>query len=67
MKKGTKYPEDKVLRGSKKPSSKLTEEQIPSIRKMLLDGKSRQQIATKFGVGKSIITRIALGKGWAHV
>lgn len=62
----TKHAADKIVRGSRKGASKLTEEQIPKIRQMLDKGASRQFIANKFNVHKSIINRIAWGTGWSH-
>jgi DNA invertase Pin-like site-specific DNA recombinase len=67
MKKGQKMPPGSVLKGSKKWNAKLNEDQIPEIRKMIADGKSRQWVAIKFGMSKSVIKLIARGERWVHV
>ena len=48
-------------------SAKLTETDIPIIRKMLADGIAGTIIAKKFGVGKVTISHIKGGKYWGHV
>jgi len=65
--------EDKVkkgrqAKGSKVHGAKLNEADIPEIRKDLKEGSlTQQEIAAKFGVSKVQISRIKLGKTWAHV
>ena len=53
--------------GSKQGSAKLTEEDVPQIRKLLKEGVILRVIGTKFGVGKTAIWMIAAGKRWIHV
>lgn len=67
MKKGQKAPPGSVLKGSRRWNAKLNEDQIPEIRRLLSTGKSRQWVAIRFGVAKSIINRISWQKGWTHV
>lgn len=54
-------------RGSRAGSAKLTEAQIPGIRKLLAEGTSPYKIAGMYGVSIGAIYPIAKGKAWAHV
>jgi hypothetical protein len=54
-----------VSRGSRRPSSKLTEDQIPEI-KRLSSAMTQTEIAQKFGVNQSQISRVLSGKRWKH-
>ncbi len=54
-------------RGSALPASKLSEEQIPEIRRLLREGKTSYRIGPMFGVHPSTIDAIAVGRSWAHV
>jgi predicted transcriptional regulator len=53
--------------GSKHAGAKLTEADIPEIRKLLNLGISQRLIALKYGVSQSLISLIKLGKIWQHV
>jgi hypothetical protein len=54
--------------GSKAPRAKLTEAQIPEIRRLLARGDLRaSQIGAMFGVKDDAIWRIACGRRWRHV
>jgi hypothetical protein len=53
--------------GSKNGRAKLTEADIPKIRRMLASGMTQTAIAKKFGVDQTQISLIALGKSWRHV
>lgn len=46
---------------------KLNIAKVREIKKMLIEGVSRPELAKKFGVNVSNITRIATGERWAHV
>jgi len=46
---------------------KISREQIPEIRTRLANGETHASIATRFGVGRQAITKIARGERWAHV
>lgn len=54
-------------RGSKHWGAKLTEKQIPQIRKLIKNGTTHQKIANIFGVCRITITDISIGKTWRHV
>lgn len=54
--------------GSKAGGSKLTEKQVVSIKRLLIDkALSHDQIAKKFSVCRTTITMIATNKTWRHV
>jgi predicted transcriptional regulator len=53
--------------GSKHAQAKLTEADIPEIRKLLNLGISQRLIALKYGVSQSLISLIKLGKIWQRV
>lgn len=53
--------------GSKNASSKLNEENVKEIKKMITAGYSNGFIAKKFGVTRSTILRIKTGQNWKHV
>lgn len=53
--------------GSRMPTAKLTESDIPIIRRMLASGVEHQEIASRFGVSRTAITYINIGKTWRHV
>lgn len=47
--------------------AKLTEADVLMIREMSLSGTTRKDIAAKFGVSGSLISRILSGKYWSHL
>lgn len=52
--------------GENNPAAKLSEANVREIRSLL--GQMQQvEIARRFGVGKSVITDIKLGRAWSHV
>ena len=53
-------------RGTKNGKSKLTEEQVFTIRQQLMDGETVTELASKFGVQKSAISKIKTGRTWNH-
>lgn len=53
--------------GSSHPNSKLTNADIPVIRELAKSGKSRQQIAIRYGVHKRTISQIVNGVTWSHI
>ncbi len=53
--------------GSRQSSAKLTEADIPAIRRMLEAGKTKASIGRQYGVSGRTITYIANGEHWAHV
>jgi len=58
---------DTIAKGSSNGHSKLNEEQIPRIRKMLSRGMTQKQIGLQFGVHNTTISRIQRGENWTHV
>lgn len=52
--------------GEKAPWAKLTEADVIII-KSLLGKESQRKIGDRFGVTQTLISRISLGKVWAHV
>ncbi len=65
-KKISKAHKDK-FRGEKAGSSKLKNEQVLEIRKLLLTGLAAHKIGKLFGVGKTCILYIKNGKTWTHI
>ena len=55
------------VRGTKVHNSKLTDADIPIIRRRAADGDKHTHIAADFGVDRSLIYQIAKGYVWAHV
>lgn len=53
--------------GSNSHLSKLTEEKVKEIKKLIKRRISNQDIARKFGVSESSISKIKSGENWAHV
>lgn len=54
-------------KGSENGSSKLNEEQVREIKKMISQGRSCGKIAKEFDVSATTIKRIRNGENWAHV
>jgi hypothetical protein len=56
------------LRGSRSPNAKINEYKAHGIKLDLAKGTlTHEKIAMKYGISKSIVTRIAVGKGWVNV
>ncbi len=53
--------------GEKNGMSKLNVYQVRIIKNMLIAGISQYKIASKFGVSRSCVLKIHLGKTWTHV
>jgi len=56
-----------VARGARHGMSKLTDRDVAAIKQMLSEGHTHLSIAGLFGVHKSSITLINIGKTWMHV
>ena len=56
-----------LKQGSKNPSAKLTEYDIPKIRKLLSEGKTLRSIGKQFNVEHCQINEIKQGRHWKHV
>jgi hypothetical protein len=54
-------------KGTKRPASKLTENDVREIRKLSKQKLSSRKIGEMFGVGKTVILRIRNGENWKHV
>ena len=52
------------LRGTAHPSSKLTEDQVREIRRLLKAGQSLAELAKRFGVSRTAIRNIGNGRKW---
>jgi len=57
---------EKTIAGSKSPRSKLTEEDVDDIIELIENGVSIINIATKFHVHKTTISKIKCNKNWKH-
>lgn len=53
--------------GTKNGMSKLSESDIPGIRKLILDGVSQYKIAKLYNVSRSAILNIKVRGSWSHV
>jgi len=56
-----------MANGSKNGNSRLKEDQVVQIKKMLRDNKSDSAIASKFGVVEGTIGHIRAGRTWRHI
>ncbi|MCY1675598.1 hypothetical protein OVA06_12925 [Pseudarthrobacter sp. SL88] len=54
-------------KGSHKPASKMTEDQVRGVKAAIQLGWRHKDIAAKLGVSRSCITMIAVGRTWKHV
>lgn len=57
----------KTARGIRNGFSKLTENDVAEIKKMIMQKEAQWKIAKKFGVSQSAISRIATKEQWKHV
>ena len=55
------------VRGSRVGSSKLTEEQVREIKRLLAVGEKQDPLALRFGVSQAQISKIAIGEAWKHI
>jgi len=53
--------------GIKNGMAKLNPTKVKSIKHALIKGESQQKIADRFGVSRSCILKIHLGKTWKHI
>ena len=51
-------------KGTAHPSSKLTEDQVREIRRLLKAGQSLAELAKRFGVSRTAIRNIGNGRRW---
>lgn len=57
----------RTLRGSEHGMSKLSEMDIPVIRRKLSSGQTQASIAKEYGVTEGMIAHIAHGRSWSHI
>lgn len=57
----------KKMFGSENGSAKLNEEQVREIKKMLVEGKSVNELSKVFNIGKTTLHLIKRGERWKHV
>ena len=58
------FPTANRARGAKHPCTKLTQAQVDEIRRRSEVGETRANLGRQFGVGASVISRIALNRSW---
>jgi hypothetical protein len=56
-----------IQKGSLNGMSKLTEDQVKLIKRRIASGEKQVNLAKEYGVNKSQITEIKIGRTWAHV
>lgn len=54
-------------RGSANPKARLSDDQVREIMGRWLDGETQVALGREFGVSQTTISRISVGKGWAHL
>jgi hypothetical protein len=62
-----KFLHGAILRGSRHPCSKLTEDVVSEIKRLIIDGCRIIDIARKFGRPRQTISNIKSGSNWGHV
>lgn len=62
-----KRPPIPSRRGSRMPSSKLKEDDIPTIRKRIGRGESIASVARLYGVSRTTIAKVWYKRTWTHV
>lgn len=55
------------MRGGKNTNAKLTKYDVIQIKEMLSKGDKHADIASKFGVARTVVTRINSGARWGHI
>lgn len=53
--------------GDRNGSSKLTDSKVRDLRRLSSEGMSQRSIAAILGVTQGVVSRVLLGKSWAHV
>lgn len=57
----------RILRGSKSPCAKLSENDVLAIRKAVEDGELHRVVANRYGIHKVTVSDIVRRKRWKHV
>jgi hypothetical protein len=60
-------PFEEAIKCSRKLSAKLSDADIPEIRRLAAEGVSRREIGRMFGVHNRTVTKIVNGEYWKHV
>ena len=55
------------MRGSKNQNSKLSEPDVIEIKNLLENGHKHKDIAEKFNIARTVVTRINSGTRWSHI
>lgn len=63
----TKVQPDRVPKGSHRSQTKLTEEMVQDIKVSVGSGTTQTVMAAKYGVSKSLVSRVMTGLNWTHV
>ena len=59
---------DRSLKGSKRPGSKLTEEQVITIKNHIrCKTKTNLELCVQYGMSSTLISHIKSGKRWGHI
>jgi DNA-binding NarL/FixJ family response regulator len=58
---------ERTPRGERHGSAKLTEWHVKVIRQLCREGKPQRQVAREFGVCRTTVQNILIGKKWRHV
>ena len=58
---------DRVLRGSRVGTSKLSEAEVFAIKRAIDDGEPHAEIAGRYDVSRALISQIGRGERWSHV
>lgn len=56
-----------TMRGSKNHHAKLSEKEVIEIKRFLSQGMKHSDIAIKFGISRTVVTRINSGARWGHI
>jgi hypothetical protein len=62
-----KLKNDKICRGSRNGNSKLNDREVKLIKIMLKKGYSGSFISERFGISRTMVSYIKLGKQWSHI
>lgn len=57
----------KYAKGSDAPKAKLTEDNVKTIRELIIEGLRLKQIAAHFTVSISTVSDIKTGRSWQHL
>lgn len=55
------------MRGTEHPRSKLTDEQVLSIRRERAEGAKGHYLAYKYGIAETAVSKIVLRQTWDHI